>query len=428
MRKTMVRWGVSALVAALVLAGVAAVGLEGRSSSIETGPAGGNRPHSVTEKGIAAKYLGDAGIENDSAVIFCENFESGYINDLGGRWTSISNKNEEVLALVKEAPPVSLGKRSLRMTATKGDNTGGHLWKLLETGYDKLYARFYVKFAEDHPYIHHFVHMGARIKSPNYPIGGAGYRPQGNVSFSTGIELGSRNESDPPGAWHFYTYWCEMRSYKTPEGVGTTCYGNPFGPAELEQAPRNKWQCVEFMIKCNSAPDTHDGEQAFWIDGRPVARFAPGIPVGTWMRDKFHITGVFNTDPQPFEGFRWRTSNDLKINTFWLLYYMASVFQQDMKPANTDIPYNSDKGQVWFDDIVLATEYIGPIASDEPDSGQSGCDFNGDGQVTVADVIKLLLIQRDDPQDMWTDYNGDGKANILDAVALLIDIMTGNCS
>ncbi|MEA2064005.1 MAG: hypothetical protein U9P14_09935, partial [Gemmatimonadota bacterium] len=268
------------------------------------------------------------------------------------------------LEFVTESPPDSKGQRCLRMTATKGHDAGGHLWKLLDQGYDQLYARFYVKFAHDHPYTHHFVTLGARMNSPSYPIGGAGSRPKGNVSFNTGIELGNRRESDPPGAWFFYTYWCEMRSYETPEGEGAKCFGNPFRPVVPEQAPRDKWQCIEFMIKCNSAPDKHDGEQAFWVDGRLVARFAPGMPEGTWLTDKFHVSGPHNTNPQPFKGFRWRTTNELKINTFWLQYYMASVFRRDMRPENPDIPYNSNKGQVWFDDIVLATEYIGPIVSE----------------------------------------------------------------
>ncbi|MEA2064382.1 MAG: hypothetical protein U9P14_11830, partial [Gemmatimonadota bacterium] len=196
MKNTVIVCGVLAVLVALGLAGAVAGDKE---------PAEVNASIPMGNQGLAARYPGDEGIENDSAVVFRETFEEGLVDDLGDRWTSISNKDGQVLVLMSDSSsPATFGKRSLRMTATKGYDTGGHLWKLLEPGYDQLYARFYVKFAEDHPYVHHFVHMGARINSPPYPMGGAGIRPNGNVNFSTGIELGSRSESDPPGAWFFY--------------------------------------------------------------------------------------------------------------------------------------------------------------------------------------------------------------------------------
>jgi hypothetical protein len=320
--------------------------------------------------GLAARYPGDQGIDRNKAVVFHETFEKGGTADLGKRWTHVSNKDGKVLAFAKDAPRNSAGRRCLQMTATKGHDTGGHLWKLFKPGFDLLYARFYVKFATDHPYVHHFVKLGAWRDSPNWPKGEAGYRHDGGKSFQTGIELAGRKSSDPPGNWFLYTYWCGMRSYETPNGRGTKCYGNPFSPAEPEQAPRGKWQCVEFMLKANTAPDRHDGEQAFWIDGRLVARFAPGTPKGTWLRDAFHTSGRYNRNPKPFEGFCFRTTNELKINTFWLLYYLEAVFRKNIRPENRNIPYNSDMARVWFDDIVIATEYIGPLAGKRASKGR----------------------------------------------------------
>src|SRR5438034_7747503 len=40
-----------------------------------------------------------------------------------------------------------------QMTATLGENTGGHLYTRLPREVDKAYARFYVKFAADAAYI-----------------------------------------------------------------------------------------------------------------------------------------------------------------------------------------------------------------------------------------------------------------------------------
>ena len=55
------------------------------------------------------------------------------------------------------------------------------------------------------------------------------------------------------------------------------------------------------------------------------------------------------------------------------------------------------------------------------------CDFNGDGQIVISDVIALLLYQRSNAGDLLTDFNGNGEANVSDAIALLIAIRDGTC-
>jgi len=152
------------------------------------------------------------------------------------------------------------------------------------------------------------------------PKGGAGETPPGDAKFSTGIEpTGRWGKFSPPGVWNFYTYWHEMK----------TKWGSVFFGKEEPIQP-GRWYCVEVLLKANSSPDKTDGEQAFWVDGQLYGRFG---------------------------GFRWRTTDKLKINSFWLLFY------------NTDQParHNRDPHpegrvmEVWFDDVVIATEYIGPV-------------------------------------------------------------------
>jgi len=99
--------------------------------------------------GIAEKYHGDVGIENDPAVLFCENFEQDSLEKIAEKWDSVSNDEGKVIFLSKDIPPDSSGKQSLQMAATLGQNTGGHLYTRLEKPVDQLYARFYVKFVED---------------------------------------------------------------------------------------------------------------------------------------------------------------------------------------------------------------------------------------------------------------------------------------
>jgi hypothetical protein len=118
------------------------------------------------------------------------------------------------------------------------------------------------------------------------------------------------------------------------------------------------------MIQLNDPGDSN-GEQALWIDGKLVSHLGKGFPKGLWVFDKFTPgkggQGVrwnpakgdredVNAPPEgaPFEGFRWRTVPDLKVNYVWL--YLYSV-----KPG--------DRIRVWFDHVVVATDYIGPIAA-----------------------------------------------------------------
>jgi hypothetical protein len=53
-------------------------------------------------------------------------------------------------------------------------------------------------------------------------------------------------------------------------------------------------------------------------------------------------------------------------------------------------------------------------------------DINKDGSSNIVDVVALLILGRDDPENPAADYNGDGSYSITDVVALLINIMNGN--
>jgi len=379
------------------------------------------------EWGLARKYPGDAGIQSDSSVVFYEDFENSTVADLAQRWNNISNKDDQVLSFVTDDPPGGTGAHSLQMTGTKGLNNGGHLYKTLGPGYDQLYARFYAKFAADAPYVHHFVQLGSEFNPPDYPMGFAGSRPNGFDHFTTALDLGTDNyEAAPPGAWMLYSYWPEMQSWQSdngePDGRPNPYYGNVFETLQPVQAPRGEWICLELMIKCNSAPDKRDGEEAFWVNGRLIDRWATGTHTGTLFRGNFRLDGVFNTNPKPFEGFMWRKTNALKINYLWLQYYLEGVY--DLRPKDSTITINGQVARVEFDNVVLATEYIGPLATEPPGPG---CDINGDGNANVIDVIKLVQLCLNNPQDPRADYNGDGSATISDAIALLIDIIEGNC-
>jgi hypothetical protein len=241
------------------------------------------------------------------------------------------------------------------MTHVGGEGDGGYLYRRLEPGYEKLFVRFYVKFDPDCAPIHHFFHVGGYHPPTPYPQGGAGVRPRGDERFTVGIE--------PYGdawTWDYYAYWMEMRG-SPPRGQ---TWGNSFVRKPELKVKRGEWICVEALIRLNDVGEPN-GELALWIDGKRVSHVGPGFPSGKWVFDKFLPgeggDGVrwndarrgpeYFTVPaggEPFEGFRWRSDERLKLNFLWVLLYI------------TDAP-DGHTSRVWFDEIVVATEYIGPL-------------------------------------------------------------------
>lgn len=298
--------------------------------------------------GLSAKHPGDRGLAQDPAVLFAEDFEEGDLSAIAARWDSVSNEGGEVLALSDDMPESSSGKRSIQMTATLGKNTGGHLYTRLPRGVETAFLRFYVKFPADAGYIHHFVHLGGYQPPTPYPQGGAGTRPEGHERITVGIEpAGSYARYPAPGAWNFYCYWSEMKI-----SADGKYWGNGLWPVKDALVPRDRWQCVEVMLKLNSTPEARDGELALWLDGKLWAHFRQGVPRDQWTGMGFRM---LEQGGEPFEGFRWRTSQDLKINFLWLLHYVTDQAARHNRVAEPN-PVN----RVWFDDIVVATEYIGP--------------------------------------------------------------------
>ncbi len=294
-------------------------------------------------QGIAVRYPGDRGIEGDPDVLFVEKFEGESVADIARRWETASD--QQIMTLSKDVPAASADTQSLLMTHVGGAGTGGQFYRRLAPGHDLVFARFYVKFAKDCEPIHHFgTHLGGFDPPTPWPQGGAGTRPDGGKRFTTGVEpYGERWH------WDFYTYW---------QGMHVHGDGNYWGTPFLSGIPqptvaKDKWICVEMMVKVNGDPDGSDGEQAFWIDGQLwrhddqiVSHIGPGFPHGKWTG------GWWAPDaesPTTFDGFRWRSTKQLNVNYVWAYLYITKA-----RPGY--------KSRVWFDNIVIAKKYIGPLA------------------------------------------------------------------
>ncbi|MCH8217553.1 MAG: hypothetical protein IH892_12385, partial [Planctomycetes bacterium] len=137
--------------------------------------------------GIAAKYPGDRGIENDRSIVFFEDFNAESVEAIAERWESVQNK--EILSLSSDVPEESGDGNALLMTHVGGKGTGAHLYRRLQPGYEKLYIRFYVKFDRECAPIHHFFHVGGYNPATAWPQGGAGQRPRGDKRFRDRQEI-----------------------------------------------------------------------------------------------------------------------------------------------------------------------------------------------------------------------------------------------
>jgi hypothetical protein len=221
------------------------------------------------------------------------------------------------------------------MDMLRGENTGADAIKWFRPGADKVYARFYLKFSLNYQYCHHFVWLGATHRTNKWSaFGKAGLKPDGTY-YSTGMEPWFAWGKNPsPGEVNLYTYFLDMDP--DPKMPGKY-WGNGFfppGPGKGQAAgparvipPLDRWHCWEFMVQANTAPDKADGKQAMWVDGKLVGEFT---------------------------GIRWRSDLDLKVNCLWLQHY-------GYDEGDPTKQYWKVGQSVWFDDVVVAREYIGPM-------------------------------------------------------------------
>jgi hypothetical protein len=143
-----------------------------------------------------------------------------------------------------------------------------------------------------------------------------------------------------------YTYWMGMRASPTGEFWGNTFIQDPSLVVKTD-----RWMCVEVMVKMNDPVSASNGEMALWIDGIQIVRLRPGAPRGRWSSNMFFPDSAGS----PFEGFRWRSADLLNLNSIWLLNY------SDGNPQGL-------VGKVWFDHVVVAKKYIGPLSTSVPDT------------------------------------------------------------
>ncbi|MBN1674638.1 MAG: hypothetical protein JXR37_26565 [Kiritimatiellae bacterium] len=341
----------------------------GIAAGMSASGASGDRPAELPQgrAGIAARYPGDKGIESDPKVVFVERFDQDSIDALAKRYDNV--KRKDIMTFSNDALPGSADGQCLLITHTGGDGTGAHLYNRIRNrqggwGYDRLFARFYVRFDKDCHAIHHFgTNISGRRDPKPWPIGQAGLRPKGDERFSVSFEPHGKGWT-----WDYYAYWMEMGG-SPPAGK---TWGNSFIRDPALKVDRDRWICIELMVTMNDLGESN-GEVACWIDGKRVSHLGQGFPNGKWTYDKFtpgEGGGCIRWDDKqggparyqvpeggaPFAGFRWRTVKELNVNIVKVSLYITTAPKGHVS-------------KVRYDNVVVAEEYIGPVASIPPSGG-----------------------------------------------------------
>jgi hypothetical protein len=279
------------------------------------------------DQGIAAHYPNDDGIEYDPAVIFRDDFESGDMRN----WDNWFQKVD--VRFAEEPANVHTGRRSLEFTVPQQNTElSDGVVKDFKEGQDVVFLRYYSKFDRGFDQVGSS-HNGAILeaRSPGLPYSSPGVRANGKNKFIVSLEDWRGEVTTPsPGALNVYVYDPEQRSdygdhfFPTgtvlPHGDQPGDFGPDFVP-RLDFTPAlDRWYCYELMVKANT-PGKRDGRIAFWVDGKLIGDF-PNL--------------------------RLRDVATLKINRATLSLHIRNNTVRENKK--------------WYDDVVAATSYIGPLA------------------------------------------------------------------
>ena len=294
--------------------------------------------------GIASRYPNDVGIENDPDVILADGFESYTSAD---ELTTVGSWDQVIL------------KANMRIATEPGNYVGGH--KSLEMRYPismtdtgcaivkfpipnerTLYVRVYEKW--DLGWDATGSNHNGIIMSGDYPGPGNPPPPDGTGFFLFLLQntLSPLAGGGQPGYSQIYAYWPYQRT-----GYGDHWFSDgtviPYSPvignkgewlAYPAQYPdfvpipnwqpiRGLWYCHEFMVKLNDLGQ-RNGVVAFWINGQLKGRW----------------TNLFI-----------RSRDSLKID-----YVKLGMGTQHSDRVN----------KKWHDNVVIATQYIGPMVSPTP--------------------------------------------------------------
>jgi hypothetical protein len=296
------------------------------------------------DTGIAARYPGDKNIASDPAVIFADDFESySSPSQLTTKWDGAYQLPN--IRIAAEAGNFFSGSKALEFSLPISTvEVSNSLRKRLSPEQDTVFLRAYTKFDSGYSVTtsnHNGLRLSAKYPGPGTmpPADGTGFflfLLQNNI---LGTTLAGESA---PGYSHLYVYWPKQRSafgdHWYPDGMVKPFSGEIGNQGEWLAFPnqypdfkampnflpqRNRWYCYELMVRANT-PGQNDGEVKYWIDGKLISDF-PDLNV--------------------------RSISTLKIDEAHIGLHAAHSERLNKK---------------WYDNVVIATQYIGPMASASP--------------------------------------------------------------
>ena len=284
-------------------------------------------PLPTGNSGIAARYPFDAGIASDPAVIFADDFES-YSSAAGltSRWSEAYHSAN--IRIATETANVFRGK-SLEFTVPQTTNeVSNTVAKVVSPGQDTLFLRYYARYDGGFNVVgssHNGSTISAQYRCPGVPANGSN-------KFLVSYEAWRDSGATPnPGRLNAYIYHPDQRDiwgdHFFPTGIVLPFSSTPFdfGPefvARPDITPvLGRWYSYEMMVRANT-PGQRDGRIAFWLDGQLIADFL---------------------------NVRLRETTALKIDRFTLDLHVHGN--------------NLAVARKWYDHVVAARSYIGPMVS-----------------------------------------------------------------
>jgi hypothetical protein len=298
----------------------------------------------INGSGIASRYPGDKNIASDPAVIFADDFESyTSVDQIKTKWGNGSGWTR--MRIATESANVFSGHKSVEFTLPISlTQIGCSLLKILNPEQDTVYMRMYHKFDSGYN-ITGSNHNGIRL-SAKYPETAGHIPPADGTGFFLFLlensVVGPHAGESAPGFSHLYVYWPRQRSqfgdHWYPDGtvipyspvIGNKgewlAYPNQYPnfrimPNFLPQ--RDRWYCVELMVHANT-PARNDGEVKYWIDGQLAGDFP-----------------------------------DLNVRSL-------STLKLDRASLGLGAAHSERINKKWYDNVVIATQYIGPLVSPTP--------------------------------------------------------------
>lgn len=300
-------------------------------------------PEEIEEGFLSEEYPGDVGMENDSAVIWIENFEETSIGEMLSRYEDY--KNPDGMYFDNSTLALSSGSHSLAMIAGGDREDATDFYRNFGSdGYEEWYIRWYVKYQPEGEYHHTGVWFGGYWEPLNWPYPRAGTKPNGDDLFSISVE------SNSPGFLDFYNYWMKMHSWSDPP---SSYWGNSL-VHHSAASYNDEWICIEVYFKVNPSMNSGDGaELALWINDELVVGFTDSTGLGHWVADKFctensDLPSCTNYPPDEGEemiplDLQVRIVDELKLNYLWPQNYTTG----------------DEQTTVWFDDMIIASRRIG---------------------------------------------------------------------